>query len=507
MRTGTRPATLLVLVTAALLVLAASASSALAASSPATVTVKAAGDGAAVAKAYGAGAASAIKANLRAFWRAAEADGVSRTELRAWARADASSPPAAERRQLRVIARAAGVRYIDLLAFNLYAVGGGRDKPQLAGACTEFAATGDGSATGDVIAHKNRDLTGVQVLMFVTPDEGYAYTALMTAGAAGVSQGINEMGVTTGHTWVPVSKYAEGYSPFVLNQMILEQCADLDEAVTLIDEAPKHEGATFLVSDADGAAFIETVSSAYETDGDVPSDTLVDPVVDEVAWHTNHYVLEPFYSMVLDGELGYMWTPSYARYDRAAALTAEKGGVVSPVDVIAFSRDLENFGNSNPNKDVIAMHPEVPRSVWGNGWPGFSICNARTVSATVFVSDAEHPELLSTMWMAINNPCFSPYVPIHTGVLSEAEYCAETLAPYLDRSAWNLATELRDSEAYEWGELLPVFEPWEADVMTRTADNEDVAMGMSPGERGAYLATEDCEIALEALDLLESLMP
>lgn len=109
------------------------------------------------------------------------------------------------------------------------------------------------------------------------------------------------------------------------------------------------------------------------------------------------------------------------------------------------------------------------------------------------------------MWMAINDPCYAPYVPLQTGILPEAGYCADVPAPCLDTSVWNLATELREGEIGEWGESLPVFGPWEVPVRARTAQNEADAM-LSP-DPGGYVAEKDCVNALDALDRIESLAP
>ena len=200
-----------------------------------------------------------------------------------------------------------------------------------------------------------------------------------------------------------------------------------------------------------------------------------------------------------------MWTPSFVRYDRAAELVADAGNVVTPELVMSFTRDLESFGNGHVT-DVYAAQPEIPSGVWSNGWPGFSINNTRTVSATVFVADKEHPDLLSQMWMAMYNPSFSAYTPLHNAMLRNIDVVTAELEIYIDGRAWQTAANLRDYETYEWGELYPYLEAWESAAMDATAANEAVARDLiddgKPADAAAYLTESDIDLALDAIDLL-----
>ncbi len=414
---------------------------------------------------YGTMAKESILQNMAQFWKWVDENGMSKDALVADSLSDEDLLPEAVVEELRGMSKTSGVPYGELLAFNKH---GDDDLDQHA--CTCFIAAGDGTEDGRAISSKNRDLNNMQVLLLVEPEDGYRFIGMMSAGALGVSQGINEKGVAIGHTWMPVPEFYEaGYSPFLVNQMVMEQCADIDEAITLIGELPKSEGATFVVSDPYLSAFVETVPSVINT-----PDTAFQLLTDGVDVHTNHYVMEPFYSWVVEDGFGYMWTVSYARYDRGLALIGENP-VVDVVDVMRFTRDLENWGCGSPT-EIIAAHPEVPYECWSNGWPGFSICNARTVSASVFQSDDDHPEHMSTMWMAINNPAYSPYVPVHNGILSELPLAGELFGDYVDGSAWSASSQLKGTA--EWGELIPVFEAWEAEMRVLNADAEGAARSL-----------------------------
>lgn len=442
---------------------------------------------------YGTMAKNAISQNMAAFWGWVETQGMSKDALIAESLADEDTLPASVVEELKGMSKTSGIPYGELVAFNKH---GDDDLDQHA--CTCFIAAGDSTTDGRAISSKNRDLNNIQVMLLVDPDDGFSYVGMMSAGALGISQGVNEKGVAIGHTWMPVPEYyEEGYSPFLVNQIVMERCADLQSAVSLIGELPKSEGATFVVSDPYEAAFVETVPSVINS-----PDTVAEVLADGVGVHTNHYVMEPFYSWVIEDGFGYMWTVSYARYDRGLALLAENQ-VVDAVKVMEFTRDLENWGCGSPT-EVIEAHPEVPDDCWSNGWPGFSICNARTVSASVFQCDDEYPEHLSTMWMAINNPAYSPYLPVHNGILSELPLAGDLYSDYVDGSAWAASSQLKGTA--DWGELIPVFEAWEADKRLVTAEAEETARAFllagDPSSAGLTLTESDGQIAQEGMDLM-----
>jgi hypothetical protein len=449
---------------------------------------------------YGQFASDAIAENVGQVWDWAASEEMDVDEMLATALAAEQHMSSDMIEELEGMSETSGVPYEDLLVLNVYDDGGSEQR-----ACTNFAAAGSGASNGQALSSKNRDLNNIQVLLIVEPLDGYSFFGMMSAGALGIAQGINEMGLAIGHTWMPVPEYDEaGYAPFIVNQMVMENCADVYEAISFIDDVPKREGATFGISDVNVAAFVESIPTMYAAV--YGNDIAIQLVDDGVAVHTNHYVLEPFYTAVIEDGFGYMWTPSYARYDRGLELLAENP-VVDANLIQSFCRDLENWGVGSPN-EVIDAHPEIPDECWTGGWPGFSICNARTVSSSVFTSDAEYPEYLSVMWMAINNPAWAPYVPIHNGMLEMPEVVGEALEPYVSGRAWSLSAQLRSTG--EWGELIPLLESWEADWQAENRATEDAVRSLLDKDRVSKaistLAAADCGIAEEALSLLESVL-
>jgi hypothetical protein len=263
-----------------------------------------------------------------------------------------------------------------------------------------------------------------------------------------------------------------------------------------------------MVADKTEAAFIEAVSTCYETDE--VDDTVWQIITDGVGVHTNHYTLEPFVSWVVEDEFGYFWVPSVARIDRGYELLEENGNVVDTEKVISFTRDLENFANSQPMEIIDAHEDDMPWGTWGFGWPGFSICNTRTVSAGVFEIDSEYPCMLSAMWTSINNPCYCPYFPVHNAVIDCAAEVLEGLAVYADGTVWKLADQIREGSFFSWGELVPEFEAWEDTARESNAAAESACLDLLDqgmvGEAAAVLAESDVALGLEGYELLLSMV-
>ncbi len=458
---------------------------------------------------YGSAARDGIKANLALFWENLEDSGCDRVGILAKASANSRGLPDEMIREIEATAIGAGVEYLDLMAMNLFGTTvGGMD------GCTQFIAAGSGTVDGEVVASKNRDANIVNILMIVKPTDGaHGFVAVTGAGYWGASFGLNDVGLCDGNNWMPVpddSFYDGGYPEITLNRMVLEECSDVDEAIIFVDEQPKYGGSTVMVADPVKAAFIETVPSdgdGYTMNSSVP-DIVALVVTNGVACHTNHYMYEPYYSMVLNESFGTMWTPSIARYDNGKDLIEEAGNVVSAEQVISFCRDLEDFGNSHPHwiKDE---HLEIPWECWEDGWPGFSICNTRTVSSGVFELDSEHPDMLSRMWTAIYNPCWCPYVPLHNALIAEADTANDVLMPYRDGTAWLVSMRLRTVEENDWGCLVSDFEEWEdeARAQTETVDEQALVLVADDDveEALALLTLHDCSRALEAIELMISM--
>ena len=450
---------------------------------------------------YGLAAKESIRANMDLFWETVKSLGMSKKGL--LQKTSERSMPQSIIDTLIGMSETSGVRYSELLAFNEHAPALDR------GACTCFVARPDATANGNPLSYKTSDCHyGQQVLLIVTPDVGYSYMVVAFAGGIGSSEeGMNEHGLSLGFNWLPIpkgSEYEGGLNTWELQIMILERCKTVREAIELVEGEKKQIGGSIMVSGRDEAAFIEIAPSTYTPDC---AYKIVDSGFDV---HTNHWLYEPFFSWVLDPSLepsgdwaeAYMWTPSIFRYDRAMELGEMYYGDMSPSLLMSFTRDLENWGMCPA--ELWELYPEWV-DVMMPGFPGNSICNVQTTSAAVFEIDVENPTLLSTMWMAQNNPCGTPFVPLHTAILYDdatTSYASERLASYISRDYYLLVGGM----VAGWGaDLLPIFEAWESDAQDLITDTEADVLDLLEGgqdEDAAMLLTElDCELAQEVWEL------
>jgi predicted choloylglycine hydrolase len=449
---------------------------------------------------YGSAARDAIRANLDMFWETVEDMGMSKKEL--LQKTSERSMPQDMIETLKAMSEAAGVSYLEVLAFNEFAPGLDR------GACTCFVARGDATANGNPLSFKTSDCHyGQQVLLIVTPDIGYSYMVVAFAGGIGNSEeGMNEHGLSLGFNWLPISKnvYEDGLTTWELQIMILEQCATVDEAIALVESLPKQIGGNLMISGSEKAAFVEIAPSLYTPD------CAYEIVESGFAVHTNHWMYEPFYSWVLDPSLEpsgdweemYIWTISVSRYDRAMELGTEHNGEMTSSLLMSFARDIENWGMCPV--DIMERYPEWTDALMP-GFPGNSICNVQTTSAAVFEVDLENPALLSTMWMAQNCPLFTPFLPLHTAILYDdatSSYARELLAPYISRDYYLLVGGM----VAGWGDdLVPILEAWESSALDAIAEAIlEVGDLVEAGQYAdaAMLLTElDCDLAEEVWEL------
>lgn len=454
--------------------------------------------------AYGSAVGSMIRDNLNAFGEEALAKGMDKEAMAAKAVSLSSSMPEHMITEIRAMAVASGVDYGDLLAMNMFG-----SSVRTHDGCTILVAVGSGSASGSTLASKTRDANAPNVLLVVEPVDGrHGFIAVAGAGDWGISFGLNDAGLSDGNNWLPVPEFYDGgWDENPLNRYVLEMCSTVDEAIELVCGVDKYGGTSVMVADKDSAAFIEAVSSCYQTENG--EDTVWQEMTDGVAVHTNHYTLQPFFDWVVNDEFGYFWVPSVSRMDRALELLSENENVVTAQDLASFTRDVDDYGNSQP-WEIIERHlDEMPWGTWGFGWPGFSICNIRTVSAGVFEIDPDNPSVMSVMWTAINNPGYTPYFPLHNGLMERPGELVETLSAYVDGTVWKVVSLLREGTFETWIELAPVLTEWESGAFEKNAEAEAIAAEAladgDPDGAVSALMGSDTALGLEAFELIVEL--
>jgi predicted choloylglycine hydrolase len=151
--------------------------------------------------------------------------------------------------------------------------------------CTVWAASGPATAGGTPILVKNRDYslshTALQILAHATPELGYRYLYVASAGSVGASSsGINEMGLAVADTHVLSSDLGPGLARYTLMMEMLEQHASVASALDYLRRAPRIGGGNLILADAAGEmAVFETGHRHW---GIVPAS-------DHIVAATNHF--------------------------------------------------------------------------------------------------------------------------------------------------------------------------------------------------------------------------
>jgi isopenicillin-N N-acyltransferase like protein len=123
--------------------------------------------------------------------------------------------------------------------------------------CTAWAASGVASRQNLPILAKNRDYRPghrrLQRLVRTSPQEGYRYINLTSAGSPGVfSSGMNEKGLAVADTHVVSTDTGPGMARYSVMMQVLELCSRVPEAVEHL-QSVKHIGdGTLTLVDAEG---------------------------------------------------------------------------------------------------------------------------------------------------------------------------------------------------------------------------------------------------------------
>jgi len=135
--------------------------------------------------------------------------------------------------------------------------------------CTTWAATGPATADGLPVLAKNRDYDRehlpLQTVVRATPERGYRYTFVTSAGSPGVFvAGFNETGLSVVDTHVPSTDIGPGLPIYALSMHILEEHNTVRSALDFLRATPRLGRNNLLLADATGdVACFEAGYTAY----------------------------------------------------------------------------------------------------------------------------------------------------------------------------------------------------------------------------------------------------
>jgi len=161
---------------------------------------------------------------------------------------------------MRGQAQALGFEFEILLRYNLIAFL--RDdllvrRALNAEGCTTWAASGSATAGSEPILAKNRDYRPdhlpLQNIVRATPDSGYPYLYVSSAGSPGVfSAGINQAGLVVADTHVYCTDLGPGLPSYALMMHILEGHDSVSSALDYLRAVPRLGRNNLLLADATG---------------------------------------------------------------------------------------------------------------------------------------------------------------------------------------------------------------------------------------------------------------
>ncbi|MBZ0137967.1 MAG: 1-acyl-sn-glycerol-3-phosphate acyltransferase [Planctomycetes bacterium] len=242
--------------------------------------------------------------------------------------------------------------------------------------CTGFAAWDDATPNGDLFVARNFDFEAGEVfdadkcVIYVWPDDGYAYVHVAWAGMAGAVTGMNEHGLSIHINAARTSEVEFGRigTPVsMLLRRVLEQAKNIEEAFTIIESTPVFVSDTYMVaSRSDKRAVVIEKSPEHCAMREAGKPGLL--------LQTNHMLTEPLKDDPVNIEQVERATTTY-RWERLAELTDKHYGDINQFVAQEILRDRKGrggksigLGNRNAIDAGICSHSVIMNVTTGEMW-------------------------------------------------------------------------------------------------------------------------------------------
>jgi len=169
------------------------------------------------------------------------------------------------RRELKALAKAAGIDYWDCVAMQLFGdVDRGqfyrwgdddeddKDAPEIK--CTSFAVLGKATKTGELIAGRNLDFydAGIgkygAILMHARPDKGHAFLTVTWCGIINGWTLMNEKGIVTSNNTAYGNESLQGISTCFMLRKVAQYAATVREGIAIVRKGPRACGTNMLIA-------------------------------------------------------------------------------------------------------------------------------------------------------------------------------------------------------------------------------------------------------------------
>lgn len=214
--------------------------------------------------------------------------------------------------------------------------------------CTTWAATGPATPDGLPLLAKNRDYERehlpLQIVVHATPERGYRYTFVTSAGSPGVFvAGFNETGLSVVDTHVPSTDVGPGLPMCALSMHILEEHRTVRTALDYLRAAPRLGRNNLMLADATGdVACFEAGHRGYglrEADQGLLA-------------NTNHFNSPAMASAYVDTETAPLRGSSQRRYRQVTAALQSQAGQID----LAWGEALMRSHDGAPAS--VCRHPD-----------------------------------------------------------------------------------------------------------------------------------------------------